>query len=86
MSRVLGLLVLLLIVVGGIGFYRGWFQVSTNDSRGSGTTNVGLTIDKDKMKADAESAKDRAKVVGNQAAGAVTPKATAAESPAPEKK
>jgi len=44
------LFVLLLLVVGGVGlgFYQGWFNVSTIREPGSRKTEVQLTIDQDK--------------------------------------
>ena len=52
------LVVLLLLVVGvvGLGFYLGWFEVSTSRDPNTGKTGVELTIDRDKMKSDTQKA------------------------------
>jgi len=66
------LIVMLFIVAGvvGLGFYRGWFHVSSD--RSADKSNVTLTVDKDKVKQDAKekvhSAGDRA---GDKAAAPV---------------
>ena len=48
------LVVLVLLVVGavGLGFYRGWFQVSTSSAPGK--TNATITVDREKINADQE--------------------------------
>jgi hypothetical protein len=50
MKRFLVLLVLVLIGGVGFGFYRGWFQLSTNSA--DHKANVTLTVDQDKIRAD----------------------------------
>ena len=57
MRKFLGTLVILALIVAGIGFYRGWFAVSTEDQPGE--TNVELKIDKDKIKQDADAVKEK---------------------------
>ena len=44
------------VIVVGEGFYRGWFDVSVNDQPDQ--TNVELTIDKKRIKQDAEVASE----------------------------
>src|SRR5437868_1706742 len=55
------LVVLLLLVVGvvGLGLYQGWFKFSTGSDNNSGKANAGVTIDTDKIKSDAEKAKEK---------------------------
>lgn len=63
--------VLVLCVV-GLGFYRGWFALSSQ-SGGSGenTIDVNLTLDPDKAKADAHAVEDKARdLSGHPAEGA----------------
>jgi len=50
MIRFLGMLVVLCIVIGGIGYYRGWFHTESHDTSGQGTVTV--TVDKDKLNQD----------------------------------
>jgi hypothetical protein len=51
----LGVFVLVLLVV---GFFRGWFTIA-GDGRGAESSKVTLTVDADKVKDDAEKAKDK---------------------------
>jgi hypothetical protein len=62
------LFVVLLLVVGviALGVYLDWFRFSTSGDKGSGKVDVGVTIDQDKIKDDAEKAKERAKELGAQ--------------------
>ncbi len=50
MLRFLGMLVVLLFVGGGIGYYRGWFHAQSQDVNGQDT--VTMTVDKDKLNQD----------------------------------
>jgi hypothetical protein len=56
--RIIKVVLALALCVALLGFYRGWFSLS---SRGrdaeSNTVNVNLTVDPDKMKEDAEKLK-----------------------------
>jgi len=60
------LIVLLFLVAGvvGLGFYRGWFHVSSKGS--ADKSNVTLTVDKDKVKQDAKDAKEKVQSAGNR--------------------
>ena len=61
MKKLFGTLLLLLICVAGIGFYRGWFSVSTHSNESeSHKIDVNLSVDTDKVKADAETVKEKA--------------------------
>ena len=55
------LLVLVLIAAGvaGVGFYRGWFDLTSD--RASEKSNVTLTVDKDKIDQDKQKVSDKAK-------------------------
>jgi hypothetical protein len=59
-KRILIGVVLLVAVVGGLGFYQGWWRVSTE-----GTPNI--TIDQEKIKADEERAKKKAQELEQKA-------------------
>jgi len=55
MNRVFALLFLVLILMIGFGFFRGWFTLSTSDrSEDNRKTDVNLTVDGDKMHEDFE--------------------------------
>ena len=58
---VITVLLVLLVGVVALGFYRGWFALSSRNSEaGSNKVNVNLTLDRDKMQEDAEAVKSRA--------------------------
>ena len=63
------LVVLLLLVVGtvGLGFYRGWFQLSTGGT--AGKSNATITVDRDKMQADQDKLKKQVQDVTNKVGG-----------------
>jgi len=48
---------MLAVIVAGLGFYLGWFGVSTSHDPNTGKTGVELTVDQNKVKADTEKAK-----------------------------
>ncbi|HEY1378621.1 MAG TPA: hypothetical protein VGF55_17610 [Gemmataceae bacterium] len=73
MVRVLGVLLLLAAGVAALGYYMDWFHVSTGGTKGAVPMTVGVTIDQDKIKADAEAAKEKARSLGSKAQQAVTP-------------
>jgi uncharacterized protein YxeA len=65
MKRILFVLVLLVAATVAVGFYMGWFTMTTGTA--DGKTNVNVTVDKDKIKADEQRAKDKAKEIGEKA-------------------
>jgi hypothetical protein len=64
MARLLMVLVVLAAVVAAVGFYRGWFHL-TSDSA-SDTANVTLTVDKDKIQEDRKDAQEKVEALGHQ--------------------
>ena len=67
--RILIALLLAAALVVGIGFYRGWFRVSSD--RSAGESNVTVTVDKDQVKRDAQGVKGTAqRAAGTTAATA----------------
>ena len=60
MKRFRSWLMVLAIIVIGLGFYRGWFTMSGGREPVSHKVDVNLTVDTDKVKADAETVKDKA--------------------------
>jgi hypothetical protein len=64
--RLFMFMIVLLVVVGGVGFYRGWFTFTTEHKDGA-DNKVGLKveIDKDKIKADAEAASSKVRGIGD---------------------
>jgi len=59
--RIIRALLVLALCVAVLGFYRGWFSLSSHGrDTDSNKVNVSLTMDPDKMKEDAEKVKDKA--------------------------
>ena len=50
---------MLIVVVIGLGFYRGWFAVSGGHQPESNKVDVKLSVDTDKVKADAQTVKEK---------------------------
>jgi hypothetical protein len=59
------LLFLALLILVGVGFYRGWIALSKSGDDQSG--KVTLTVDPDKARADAEKVKDKSKELSDKA-------------------
>ena len=66
MRKLLFALLLLAAGVVALGVYLGWFHFSTG-GKDSGKIDANLTIDSEKIKADAEKAREKAKALGSQA-------------------
>ena len=65
MKALMFVVVLLLVGIVGVGFYRGWFHFSTNSTdQGSSAT---ITVNKDKLHADEQKAKDKLQGLGKEA-------------------
>lgn len=65
MKTVLVLLILL-VVVAGLGYYRGWFNLSSRNDQGK--PNVTLSVDKDKIEADKDKVVNSVQDLGHKAA------------------
>jgi hypothetical protein len=57
-------LVILVLAIAGVGFYQGWFQLSTSNA--DHKTNVTLSVDQDKIRADEEKVKDKVHDLGQK--------------------
>jgi hypothetical protein len=66
--KMLGAVLLLIVVVGGFGFFRGWFSVSSEPA-GPTTRNVdvNLSVDRDKIDADADAVKEKVEELTGEA-------------------
>ena len=64
MRMFVGLLLVVALIV-GLGFYRGWFRVSSD--RSPAESNVTVTVDKDKVQRDANDAKEKVQSTGDKA-------------------
>lgn len=68
MKNLLRLVFVLMLCVIGIGFYQGWFTVTSPSSNAeSHKVNVNLTVDRDKIKADTETVINQAAELTGQA-------------------
>jgi hypothetical protein len=65
MARVFLVLILIVACVAGLGFYRGWFSLGSDD--GDGKTHIKLTVDKDKIQSDKEKVLDKVHNIGHPA-------------------
>jgi hypothetical protein len=73
--------VLLVLVVGvvAVGFYRGWFSLSSRSpDAGSNKVNVNLTVDRDKIQEDAGAVKKTTTELVGKATGPATGSGSAA--------
>jgi hypothetical protein len=69
--RMLIVLVLILAGVAGLGFYRGWFQMTSD--RSADKSNVTVTVDKEKMQEDKQKAVEKVQDLGHKKDEAVKP-------------
>ena len=60
------ILIVLLICIAGVGFYRGWFSFSSNRDTGSNKVDVSLTVDPDKAKEDMGKMKEKTTELGTK--------------------
>lgn len=67
MNRFLVVVVVLVVCVGGLAYYRGWFQVSTEGS--DHATDVTVTVDKDKIRGDEDKVKKSVHDLGTKSTG-----------------
>jgi len=64
MRGLLFVCVLLVAGVAGLGFYQGWFHLSTDSA--DDKSNVTFSVDQDKFKKDEEKAKEKVQELGHQ--------------------
>ena len=66
MKKLCWLVIVLAMCAIGVGFYRGWFAVSSSRYVEGHKVNVNLTVDEDKMKQDGEKVKEKTKELTGQ--------------------
>jgi hypothetical protein len=69
--------VMLVAGVAGLGFYQGWFHLSTDSA--DDKSNVTFTVDQDKFKKDEEKAKEKVQDLGHQVKEKTTARAEKAK-------
>jgi hypothetical protein len=57
MGRILAVVLVLLVVVGAVGFWRGWFEFQTN--KADGKVHADFSVNKEKFKQDKEILKNK---------------------------
>ena len=65
MRHLVGVAVLVVVVMVGLGLYRGWFQLSTNNAGEKPSATI--TVDKGKIHADEKKAKEEMHGFGQEA-------------------
>jgi len=64
MTRFLGALFLVLVLVAALGYYLDWFSFTRTD--GPNQTHIEITVDKAKIRQDEETAKQKIKSTGER--------------------
>jgi len=64
MKRLLVVVVLLVAGIVGLGFYRGWFRLSTDNT--DPNVNATITVDQHKIQADKEKAEEKVQDLGQK--------------------
>ncbi len=64
MKNLCTLLVLLVVAVGVVGFFRNWYHLSSEST--DTTVRFNLTVDKEKLQADKESAQEQIQEAGRK--------------------
>ena len=65
MSRMLIVLVLIVAVVAGLGFYMGWFHFSSGSDNND--AHITVSVDKDQVQKDMDKAADKVETTTQQA-------------------
>ncbi|MDI6451593.1 hypothetical protein [Anaerobaca lacustris] len=65
MSRTLLVLVLIVAVVAGLGFYMGWFHFSSGSDNND--AHITVSVDKDQVQKDMDKAADKVETTTQQA-------------------
>lgn len=65
MARMLLVFALIVAVVGGLGFYMGWFHLSSGSD--GNHAHVTVSVDKDQIQEDTDKAVDKVQDLGQQA-------------------
>lgn len=68
MRKLFGVLTVVAIFVIGLGFYRGWFTMSSSSpEKDADKVNINVTIDRDKMDDDAKAVKKKSTEIADKA-------------------
>jgi len=61
MNRFFSFILLLIIAIACLGFFRGWFSMTTNNEPLTEKLDVHFQVDRDKMKQDANAVEEKTK-------------------------
>jgi hypothetical protein len=64
MTKLIGSICVILICIGLVGYFLGWFTFSSNSHKDD--ANFGVTVHKDKVKEDEEKAKEAIRSAGQK--------------------
>jgi hypothetical protein len=59
MRALVFVLLVIVVLLVGLGFYREWFHIGTTSNPEAGQRGIQVTIDQDKVKADVDRAKQQ---------------------------
>ena len=59
MNRFISVVLILIILVACVGFFRGWFSMTTNNEPLTEKLDVHFQVDRDKMKQDANAVEEK---------------------------
>lgn len=71
MKRVVLTLFFLFAAIGAVGFYRGWFGVFSARESSSERVNIGVTVDPEKVRQDADRVKERTSELTDEVTDAI---------------
>ena len=63
MKRFFAIVVLVIMVLACVGFFRGWFSMTTRNEPFTEKMDVHFQVDRDKMKQDAKAVEDKTKAL-----------------------
>ena len=63
MNRFISVVLILIILVVCVGFFRGWFSMTTNNEPLTEKLDVHFQVDRDKMKQDANAVEEKTKSI-----------------------
>lgn len=77
MRKLIGNVVIVVLIVVGIGYFRGWFTVTRQEEPGQ--TNVEVKIDKEKVKDDADEVARKARELRDDVGNAIHDQETSSD-------
>ena len=69
MKQILTILFVLVVVVVAVGFYQGWFNLTSSNTNQGNKSNINLEVDGDKMREDADAVSKKAGEISDRVTG-----------------